>query len=310
MASFIYVFSYLCVLICLFFVVTKVISYVKKPLHVRWELYPVAHEGARASYGGSYLEDTDWWEKKPHVSLISELKAMALEIFFMHCTFEHKRDLWYRTYPFHIGLYFVIVAAAGTGLGAFGIVFGALGTGGFWMFLEQVVNYLTAIGFSALLIGSVGLFLRRLSDKGLRKYSTMEHFFNLALFAAFAAFGLLVWLSTPSFYVLGRDFFANMLQLNFVALDNLFFSVYLILGFFAVAYIPAGFMGHVFMKYFLYHDIRWGDKPSYNNKKIQESFMSNLGKPVDWKADHIKGDGKKTWAEVATTNPTKTDEDK
>ena len=34
------------------------------PTHVRWEIYPVQHETtARAAYGGSYLEELNWWEK-------------------------------------------------------------------------------------------------------------------------------------------------------------------------------------------------------------------------------------------------------
>ena len=30
------------------------------PAHLRWELYPVAHEKDRARYGGSYFEEVDW----------------------------------------------------------------------------------------------------------------------------------------------------------------------------------------------------------------------------------------------------------
>ena len=34
------------------------------PLNMRWEIYPIPHEGARSAYGGSKLEETDWWKKK------------------------------------------------------------------------------------------------------------------------------------------------------------------------------------------------------------------------------------------------------
>ncbi|MCK7515284.1 MAG: hypothetical protein MZV70_72345 [Desulfobacterales bacterium] len=35
------------------------------PLHVRWEIYPVQHETtAKVAYGGSYMEELNWWEKK------------------------------------------------------------------------------------------------------------------------------------------------------------------------------------------------------------------------------------------------------
>ena len=35
------------------------------PVHVRWEIYPVQHETtAKVAYGGSYMEELNWWEKK------------------------------------------------------------------------------------------------------------------------------------------------------------------------------------------------------------------------------------------------------
>jgi hypothetical protein len=58
------------------------------------------------------------------------------------------------------------------------------------------------------------------------------------------------------------------------------------------------------MKFFLYHDIRWGDQPAQDNPAISAKIGPLLSHPVSWKAPHIQGDGVKTWVEVATTNPT------
>ena len=41
-------------------------------MHVRWELYPVPHEAQKAHYGGSYLEESEWWKKPREVSLLGE----------------------------------------------------------------------------------------------------------------------------------------------------------------------------------------------------------------------------------------------
>ena len=76
-------------------------------MHVRWELYPVAHEGKRAHYGGSYLEESEWWKKKREVSLWGELKVMVPEIVFLVALKEHNSRLWSRSFPFHFGLYLV-----------------------------------------------------------------------------------------------------------------------------------------------------------------------------------------------------------
>jgi len=46
----------------------KALRYATMPAHLRWELYPVAHEMGRASYGGSYFEEVDWWTRPRQVS--------------------------------------------------------------------------------------------------------------------------------------------------------------------------------------------------------------------------------------------------
>ncbi|UCC59921.1 MAG: nitrate reductase, partial [Dehalococcoidia bacterium] len=38
------------------------IKYALMPVHLRWELYPVPHEEG-SKYGGSYLEELEWWTK-------------------------------------------------------------------------------------------------------------------------------------------------------------------------------------------------------------------------------------------------------
>jgi hypothetical protein len=98
MVTLVYLAAYLGTLACVAIVVLNVMNYLKKPQHVRWELYPVGHEaGNRASYGGSYLEDVDWWKKKQAGSLVNGIKALAIEALFLHATFEHNKALWART---------------------------------------------------------------------------------------------------------------------------------------------------------------------------------------------------------------------
>jgi len=81
-------------------------------MHVRWELYPVAHEGKKASYGGSYMEEFEWWEKPRTNSTIGELKVMVPEILFLKALWEHNRTMWLRSFPFHFGLYLLIACTA------------------------------------------------------------------------------------------------------------------------------------------------------------------------------------------------------
>ena len=87
--------------------------FARAPLHLRWELYPVPHEPPeRASYGGSYLEHSEWW-RHPRVShLAGELRFMVPEILFLHALRTHNRPLWYRSFPFHFGLYLLAASMA------------------------------------------------------------------------------------------------------------------------------------------------------------------------------------------------------
>ena len=103
--SILLVFPYAAVIIFLVAVAYRAAKISRLPMHLRWELYPVAHEKGRASYGGSYLEEPDWWTKPRESSLIGELKVMLPEIFLLAGVWEHNRKHWFRSFPFHVGLY-------------------------------------------------------------------------------------------------------------------------------------------------------------------------------------------------------------
>ncbi len=107
----------------------------------------------------------------------------------------------------------------------------------------------------------------------------------------------------PSFSALARDYMVSLMTFSFQPTGSAAFTLFALFGSLLAAYTPATHMGHFFMKYFLYHDIRWSDQPTRDNASIQESIGVVLGYPVSWKAPHIAGDGSQTWAEVATTNP-------
>lgn len=306
MSIFFYCLAYVAVIAFVAVAVMRIIGYLKKPQHLRWELYPVAHETSeRVEYGGSYLEKVDWWKDKYHSSIVGALKGFLVEALLLKATWEHNPSLWFRTYPFHIGLYLLLGAMGMTVLAAFGTMAGAEG---FVTFCTAVTVLCNVIGFGGVLFGAVGLIQRRLCDKGLRKYTTPEHFFNLALFGVYALFGFIMCLaySAWDFALMGNAFIYGMLTFTAMEMTPLY-VLYLLIGFFMFFWVPYSFLGHLFMKYFTWHDIRWGDEPYINNPKLQQQLANNLNLPVSWRAPHVQGDGVKTWAEVATSNPEKQD---
>ena len=47
-------------------------------------------------------------QRDREVSLMGELKVMVPEILFLVALKEHNKKLWYRSFPFHFGLYLVV----------------------------------------------------------------------------------------------------------------------------------------------------------------------------------------------------------
>ena len=171
----------------------KMNAYMKaSPLHVRWEIYPVPHEGAaKSAYGGSFMEEKEWWNKPRHADHCYEALMMLKEILLLHATFEHNRSLWYRTYPFHFGMYMLM---GGTIVVLLSVLLLGMGVGtdsAFILFVNNLVSAMVLIGALGIVGGGIALILRRKNDAGLKAYTTNEHFLNLGSFVVFGIFILL-----------------------------------------------------------------------------------------------------------------------
>jgi nitrate reductase gamma subunit len=287
-------------------VIARFFMWKKMPLHLRWELYPVAHEGKRAQYGGSYLEETDWWKKPRDVSMVSELSAMFMEIVFLVAVKEHNPKLWLRTFPFHFGLYLVAgCTVLMLGAGILATAAPSVLAGGLGDLLQKLILVFGVGGLCLGLLGALGLIERRLSDPGLRDFTTGADFFNLIFFVVTFGAALL------TFILVDRDFALvtglvvglvtyNVAPLSGTGLETTLPMTSLVLMSLLVAYIPLTHMSHFVGKYFAYHDIRWNDTPNLPGSKEEPVIGDLLSRPVSWSAPHIQGDGKKTWADVAT----------
>jgi nitrate reductase gamma subunit len=290
----------------------RIYKQIKLPLHVRWELYPVKHEaGKKAEYGGSYMEELNWWEKEKKSSLYNEIRYMVPEILFLRGLKKENPRLWYISFPFHFGFYLVIGTLVLLVLGAFSMVLGfpiAPGQG----VLSSLIYYLTILlGFLGLTLGTVGtaaLFRRRLRDPELRNYSAPSDYLNLALIFAFFHISLLAWLFHDPGFDGARAYFYSLLTFGgtpagMAGSRTFLGALAIILGSLLIAYVPLTHMSHMFMKYFMYHSVRWEDTPNLKGSRIEASVLGNLGLKPTWAAPHIGADGKKTWGEIAASGP-------
>jgi len=302
MSTIVYLAVYAAILLFFAAATYRIVEYIRMPQHVRWELYPVAHEAEKAHYGGGYLEETDWWTKPRLKSRIAELKVMIPEILFLKAVWEHNRKLWYVSFPFHFGMYLCIGYMGLLVLGSLGMIFGAGPDSIMLSAIFALTNLFGPAGFILCIIGATGLLYRRITDPELKDYSAFEHYFNLAIFVVTMLVAILVWLFVDPNFVQNREIVINLLTFNFTPISSALLTTQILLISFIIAYIPLTHMSHLFMKYFLYHDIRWGDEPNIDSPSTDEKIGVVLNYPVSWSASHIAGHGKTTWAEVATFN--------
>lgn len=293
--SLLYLFCYACVAVFGISVLTRFTKLARLPVHLRWELYPVAHEKGKADYGGSILEEPEWWTKPRQTSKVGELKVMVPEILLLAGVREHNKLHWLRSFPFHFGLYLLIGA---TVLLVGGGILGVRGPGGFFGTLIPIFAY---GGFGLGLIGSVALLHRRIADAEYRDYSNPADYFNLCLFVVALGIALLAQLGSDPDFLAMRGFFAGLFAWTPPGISDLQ-AVAVVLLALLVAYVPLTHMSHFFTKYFMYHDIRWSDEPMRAGGKLERRIGRALELRPTWAAPHIDAaDGTKTWVDVATS---------
>lgn len=273
------------------------------PPHLRWELYPVPHEGKRAAHGGSVLEELDWWEQPRHRSRLTEWKYMLEEMLLLKALYEHNRKLWLRSFPFHAGLYLV---AGFTGLLVIGALLELAGVavgpegGTFGAFLGMATLVVGAVGLTLACLGGIGLLHLRLADRELTPYTYPADILNLLFLVGTMGLALVTWRVADPHFGLLRGYLGSLLAFDLAApTGSSLVSWTVLLASLLLAYIPLTHMSHFFIKWFTWHQIRWDDEPNVKGGRIDAMIQKALQYPVSWSADHVRGDGRKTWADVA-----------
>lgn len=309
---FLILWTYLCLGIFVIAAGIRVYKQLSMPMHLRWELYPVKTEvGEKAKYGGSYLEESNWWEKKREHSLWNEIKYMVPEIVLLRGLWEENRKLWWVSFPFHFGLYMLIATFGLLFFGAIAMLAGVAVTPGGGV-LGALLYYATIFtGFVGLILGTIGclgLLIRRLTDSEMTGYTSIVDYFNLIVFLVFLVAALLAWLFFDHAFVGARLYIYGLLTFGgaptgLVAQTSVFGTVTAIMTSFLIAYVPLTHMSHMFMKYFMYHEVRWEDSPNIKGGKVEANILKYLGFKPTWSAPHIGADGNKNWADIATSMP-------
>ncbi len=293
--------TYVSVALAAVAVLAKVYKYISAPTGMRWELYPVPHERGKAEYGGSYVEELDWWTKPRNPDKIGELKEMLSEIIFLKGVFHNNKTLWVRSFPFHFGLYLVCGWLGLLVLGAV-LSLATLEIGPAGNPLGAALHYATLgagyAGLALTLLGALGLLQWRLTDDGQKKFSVPIDYINLIAIIVTAAAALLVSLTTDPGFAGLRGCVASLVTFSTPAPPSALIGVEIALVSLLAALITITRMSHFVAKYFLYHAVRWNDEPNERGSAIEKAIVANLGRKVGWGAEHIQTD--ETWATVVT----------
>jgi nitrate reductase gamma subunit len=308
--GFLQILTYLSGLVFVIAFAAKILKYATMPMHVRWELYPIPHEGKE--WGGSFYEEVDHWKKTRHKDHMAQYRFMVPEIFFIKALHEDNKPLWYWSFPFHMGLYLCIGGLAFLAIGAVLQILGMVPENSALASLFQSLTIVLAVpGYVLGTIGVLGLIVKRKTDSGLADVTAPIDFMNLIWLGLLFVTGFIVWLQDPGF-VVSRAYFVSLLTfspmkepMGLIHVINLLVFI----GFWA--YFPFTHMTHMVSKYFMWDKVKWDDDPNRGDPGMDSKIKKYLAYPVTWSAEHVDAQGgKKNWADVATSNPWESKEQK
>jgi nitrate reductase gamma subunit len=237
------------------------------PVHVRWELYPVPAGG------------------------VERTRVMLSEVLWLKGVYEQHRPLWLWSWLFHSSLY-LLIAVAGLSLLA------ALSTAA-QGFIASCIAVLSVIAFACGTVGTAALILMRLLSARMRSFTSFAALFNLALLLSIFLSGLAFVFTHPAFAHSMIAQSGSLFGLNPAPSLHPVAAVHLCLMAFFIAYFPFTQMAHGALKYFMYHSVRWDDRPTEQIPKYADEMKRYLAFPVSWSGPHIRS-GKANWSEVVS----------
>lgn len=235
-------------------------------IHARLDLYPVPKEGAgRAAYGGSYMEEPEWWTKPRKINRVSETVDIIKEMLFIKKLFVHQRSLWWASYSMHLGIYVM--------LGWSVLLLVSVAWHPAWY--VAVVSIVGIVGFALATIGCVLLLVRRVFDRVLAKYTTPLEYFNIVLLLVVLLTGAYSWLFVASPFTVA----AQVFTLSATNLPPIVLVHFVLLGIMFL-YIPLSKMSHYVGKFFCFHKVLWDNDPNLKGSTVERRFEDAAQQPV------------------------------
>jgi nitrate reductase gamma subunit len=285
-----HIFTFGVIGIFLLVITYRMLTIIRLPIHLRWELAPIPHEKGKGRYGGSYLEEYEWWDTSHHRSRIAPVIYMVKEIFLLRGVWKHNRALWPFSFSLHIGIYLVIAAVFLHVVNA--VLVMAHAPLYILAFSRSIASVFAFGGYLLGSLGAISLMLKRALDPNLRPFSTFSTYVNLLFLCALFVSGGYAWLHAGDFASDMSLFVQRLMTFNSEITVAFPLSLHIVISLLFIVYLPLTHMIHFIAKYFTYHGIRWDDKPL--DEQMGKEVNMLLAQPVTWSAPHAKTDKKTT----------------
>lgn len=276
----------------------RTVKFFRMPVHLRWELYPIPHEVGR-EYGGSYLEELDWWMKPRRRSLFRDIVFMVKDYLYLMQYYQRNRGYWGLLYLWHMGFYLVFGFHLLLFSGAVAMLAGIPVSAESASFLGRAFHCVALaaglVGFTSGFAGSVGLLIKRMADANLRLYSTPRNYLSYILYLAVFLSGLYAWYFFDPGFATYREFYESLLTFSPVNMDPASAAHIVLFALFLV-YMPFTPALHYVTKLFAFFGGRWNDSPSLKGRDMEKRIQRLLKQPVTWSAPHIQP--AKSWEEA------------
>ncbi len=282
----------------------KVYRFASLPVHLRWDLYPVVHE-PKYKYGGSYYEDPQWWTKRRSKSVIRSFFYVLKDTFYLGEYFHKNRGYWFWLLPWHLGFILIITLHILCFLAALAMVLGLSVAAGSPHLAGRIFYYF--ILFSGLCsfvlgaFGSIGMFVKRVSDRDLREFASPMNYFSYLFTLTVFLSGLYAWYYVDPTFSEYREFWSGIIAFSPKHVEP-GSAVHIVLFDLFLLYLPLTRSMHYISRFFAFFWVYWDDAPNVKGSETEKKLQALLDQPVSWSGPHIEP-GKK-WTDLASGMPT------
>jgi len=277
----------------------KVVKYLRLPMHLRSEVYPVI-PGDKLSKEKTYYENLEWWTKLRQQNKLRRLWFLFSDYLLLAEYFRRDRGYWLVVYPWHIGFIFIITFHILSFFGAlfewFGVSVAPNSSSLFGIGLYYVSLATGVISFVSGLFGSIGVLINRLVRSDLRDYASPQTYFNYLFLLMVFLSGLLAWIFADTTFSEYREFWKGLIVIKPINVEPLA-AAHILLFAFLLIYLPFTRSLHYITRLFGFLLIRWDDEPSLPGSSLEQEVEEALKQKLNWKGPHIQPGS--TWRDVA-----------